>query len=273
METRSSYPHGPVAAGDVYRALWRHKVFIALMTAACVAVTWFVTSRETPSYQASTLVRVQQRTSSSSDTLAALQGSELLAHTYAEIIDSGGLDGQVRSLAARKIPAGESFGVDLSTSRPQDLGLIWISARNRVPERAAIVANAVPEALRGFIRRSGAQRDEIVTVKPAAVPSSAVFPHTSLNVALAAVLALIFNSALALLIEVFRDRLPEPDELAQAVGYPVLAAVPTLRLRTVTAVENDSEEVDLFESEAHGSTRARGGLRFADEADEEQSPR
>jgi capsular polysaccharide biosynthesis protein len=262
-----------VAAGDVYRALWRHKVFIALMTAACVAVTWYVTSLQTPSYEASTLVRVQQQTSSSADAFAALQGSELLAHTYAEIIDSGGLDGQVRSIAARRIPAGQSFGVDLATKRPQDLALIWISARNEKPERAAIIADAVPEALRGFIRKSGAQRDEIVTVKPAAVPGSAVSPNVSLNVALAVVLALIFNSALALLFEVLRDRLPKSDELAQDVGYPVLTTIPTLRLRTVSAVEGDSREVEMFESEAHGSTSAKDGFPLVDGAGDEQSPR
>jgi capsular polysaccharide biosynthesis protein len=258
-----------VAAGDVYRALWRHKVFILVLTAACVAVTWYVTSLQTPSYEASTLVRVQQRPSGSVDSLAALQGSELLAHTYAEIIDSGGLDGEVRSIAARRIRPGQSFGIDLSTSRPQDLGLIWISARNEAPARAAVIANAVPEALRGFIRRSGAQRDEIVMVKPATVPGSAVSPDVWLNVALAAVLALIFNSALALLIEVFRDRLPEPDELGQAVGYSVLTTIPTLRLRTVTTVENDSQEMDLFESKTQG-TRAGDGFRFPDDGGEEQ---
>jgi capsular polysaccharide biosynthesis protein len=243
------------------------------MTAACVAVTWYVTSLQTPSYEASTLVRVQPRGSTGADTLATLQGSELLAHTYAEIIDSGGLDRQVRLIASQRIPADQQFDVDLTTNRPQDLGLIWISARNRKPVRAAIIANAVPEALRGFISSSGARRDQIVLVKPAAPPSSAVVPHTSLNVALALVLALIFNSALALLFEVFRDRLPESDELAQAVGYPVLTTVPSLRLRTVRAVEQDSQEVDLFESEAYGSTRSEDGFRFADEAGDEQSPR
>jgi capsular polysaccharide biosynthesis protein len=176
-------------------------------------------------------------------------------------------------IASQRIPADQQFDVDLTTNRPQDLGLICISARNRKPVRAAIIANAVPEALRGFISSSGARRDQIVLVKPAAPPSSAVVPHTSLNVALALVLALIFNSALALLFEVFRDRLPESDELAQAVGYPVLTTVPTLRLRTVRAVEQDSQEVDLFESEAYGSTRSEDGFRFADEAGDEQSPR
>ena len=34
----------------------------------------------------------------------------------------------------------------------------------------------------------------------------------------------------SLLIELFRDRLPEPDELGQALGHPVLATIPTLRL-------------------------------------------
>jgi uncharacterized protein involved in exopolysaccharide biosynthesis len=48
-----------LTAGDVYRALWRHKVFIAVLTAAFVTATWYATKQQTQTYEASALVRAQ----------------------------------------------------------------------------------------------------------------------------------------------------------------------------------------------------------------------
>ena len=50
-----------LTAGDVYRALWRHKVFIAALTALFVAAALYATSRQARSYETSSLVRVQER--------------------------------------------------------------------------------------------------------------------------------------------------------------------------------------------------------------------
>lgn len=254
-----------MTAGDVYRALWRHKFFILALTAALVGATWYVTSRETRKYEASTLVRVQERGSD-----AAITSAALLAQTYAELISSGALDDEIRTLLAtcsrvnassqRSGPPGSaraattrlcrSLGgtsgvraapqmvseVELSGSPVEDLDLLSITARSRNPTSAMVVANATPLALRRFIRRTGARSEQIVIAKQATL-GSPVSRQLPLNIAIALMLGLIFNGALALLIELFRDRLPEPDELGQVVGHPVLATVPSLRLHPVGSVE------------------------------------
>ena len=226
-----------MTAGDVYRALWRHKFFIALLTAACVLATWYATSLQTSRYEASTLVRIQS---------TSLKDSQDLARTYSEIIDSGALNPRIRRLVAGQVPPQDASGVKLSSRPVEGLELLWISAQSADPARAAVVANAGPRALESFIGDTSKLGDKVVTVKAATIPSSPVSPDTSLNVAIALVLGLIFNSALVLLFEAFRDRLPEPEELGQALGYPVLATIPTLRLRQVTAVERRMDEVDIF---------------------------
>jgi succinoglycan biosynthesis transport protein ExoP len=275
-----------VTAGDVYRALWRHKFFIVALTAVFVGAAWYVTSRQTRTYEASTLVRVQEREPSPNTTAAAL-----LAQTYARLISSGALDDEIRALLGRcsrvnSIPSrsaraatrrlcntlGSTSGgrtaplrvseVELAGSTVEDLALLSITARSRNPTSAVVVANATPLALRTFIRRTGTRNEQIVIAKPATTPSSPVSRHLPLNLAIALMLGLIFNGALALLLELFRDRLPESDELGQAVGHPVLATIPTLRLHPVGAVEASREEPESVPTiqrflDGEGSSRAR----------------
>ena len=229
-----------MTAGDVYRALWRHKFVIVVLTAVCVGATWFATSRQTPIYKASTLVRVQQRGAANSFT--SLDASVAVAQTYAEIIDSGALDEQARSLARRRITAGQVADVTLSAEPVPDLALIWISARSRHRAGAATAANSSPQALRSAVRQLGTPGDQIVTIKRAGIPSSPVSPDTTLNVVLALVLGLMFNGGLALLFEVLRDRLPDPDDLETTLGYPVLATIPMLRLKPIAAVADTTAD-------------------------------
>ena len=118
----------------------------------------------------------------------------------------------------------------LTADNVQDLDLLSIMARSESPRDALVAAAAAPDALRRFIRRTAPPSERVVTVK-APTSSSLVSRHLALNVTIALMLGLIFSSALALLLELFRDRLPEADEVEVAVGHPVLATIPTLRLR------------------------------------------
>jgi capsular polysaccharide biosynthesis protein len=285
-----------LTGGDVYRALWRHKFLIAVLTAVFVGATWYVVSRETRRYEASTLVRVQERGRSAGDASTALVASQTLTQTYAQIVDSGALKPGIRTLvagcnsgiparlkgilpvvsaparapsaggavrvatqSARRAAAARrslrrtyktacsSMGVTprrpaapmkvsqvhLSSSPVQDLDLLTVAARSRNRRNATVAANAAPWALRAFIRRAGSSSEKIVTVKAATTPSSPISRQLPLKIAIALMVALIFNGALALLLELFRDRLPEPDELGQEVGVPVLATIPALRLHQV----------------------------------------
>ena len=272
-----------MTAGDVYRALWRHKWFILILTAACAGAAWYATVRQTQAYEASTLVRVQERGRLAGDAAAALQASQDLARTYANMVGSGALAGEMRTLVATcakskgraaktsstqrsasprsasakragtegatscawlvgKGRAGLAPGtiskVKLSAAEVQDLDLLSITARSTSPRRALLAAAAAPDAFRSFIRKTAPSSERIVTMK-LATTSSRVSRHLPLNVAIALVLGLIFSGALALLIELFRDRLPEADELEHALGHPVLATIPNLRLHRIASPGRD----------------------------------
>jgi hypothetical protein len=83
-----------------------------------------------------------------------------------------------------------------------------------------------------------------------------------LKIAIAVMLGLIFNGALALLLELFRDRLPEPDQLGREVGVPVLATIPALLLHRATnlaAARHEPGLVSRAESrDAERSTETTG---------------
>jgi capsular polysaccharide biosynthesis protein len=322
---RESYSQRALTAGDVYRALWRHKFFIVLMTAVFVGATWYVTSRQTQRYEASTLVRVQERGDTGSGSGSLLAG-QTLAQTYAQIVDAGALSPQIKILVAgcnsgkptrlkailpvapirvrapnaaatgtqtvtpraaarraRRVAAARrslrrtyriacgSMGVTprrpapprrvsqvhLSSNPVQDLDLVTVAARSRNPRNATIAANAAPWALRAFIRKSGSRTEKIVTVKAATLPTSPVSRQLPLKLAVAAMIGLIFNGALALLFEFFRDRLPEPDQLGRQVGLPVLAVVPTLRLHRAETLAS-SRPLPESAPNGEGSARSSG---------------
>jgi hypothetical protein len=53
-----------------------------------------------------------------------------------------------------------------------------------------------------------------------------------------------FNCGLVLIYEVLRDRLPDTDELEESLGFPVLASIPTLRLKQLSALREDAAAFD-----------------------------
>src|SRR5437763_15879614 len=78
--------------------------------------------------------------------------------------------------------------------------------------------------------RSRSPSEMSVTVKQSTTPISPISRQLPRKITIALMLALNFTGALALLLELFRDRLPEPEELGREVGVPVLATIPALRL-------------------------------------------
>jgi polysaccharide biosynthesis transport protein len=222
-----------MTAVNVYRTLWRNAILIVVLTGIVCVATWAVVSQLTRVYEASTLVRVQQRSGDPTESTGSLLASQALAQTYAVIVGSGALDNRVRSVLVARSPSQLVPSVDLSAAPVQELELIWISARSTVPAGAMRVANAAPTALRNFVRAAGTPRDRIITVKPASLPTSAVSPDVKLDLALAFLVGLVFNCALVLLFEVASDRLPEAGELESALGMPVLVTLPRVKLVSI----------------------------------------
>jgi len=222
---------------DLYRALWRHRLFITVLTAALLGAVWYLTSREQPVYKASSLIRVQQQIQDPGQTLGVLAAGAQLAETYGKIVGTTTVAESIYSDLHGQIPY-EEIGGSVSASPVQGLDLLWINAKSTNRDRAVTIANAAPAALKRFINDTGTLRDEIITVQAASRPGAPVSPNLMLNLTVALLAGLIFNALLAVAIELVSDRVVDADEIESLTGHPVLASVPVLRfLQRVTPVE------------------------------------
>ena len=245
-----------MAAGEIYRALWRHKFFIVAFTAVLIAAAWYLTSRQTPIYEARTLIKIDQRVQDDQDASRSIEVGERLARTYAVVVTTRDFARLVQRNLGGRIAFAEITG-NVSAAPVEDLELLGISARSPDRRKAALIANAAPGALIRFIRDAGTPGIKVVPVERAIVPSTPASPNLRLNIAVALLLGLIFNGALALAIDVLSDRLPDSDELEEAIGQPVLATIPTLNFR-----HRAHEQV------ARGGDRALESLRSPPGGDE-----
>jgi receptor protein-tyrosine kinase len=214
-----------MATVDVYRALWRHRFLIIGLTLVTGIVVWFLASLQPKVYEATALVRIQQKITTAGDAFGSLEAGTRLAQTYARIVKTDAIDQRVASKLAGVVPRSD---IHLSAKPVVDVELLEVSAKSKSPQRARLVANTATGALQDFVRDTGTLRDQVIVVDRASVPVSPVSPRVKLMVALAVLLGLILNAALALLAELFADRLPEMSEIESTFGRPVLAAIPSL---------------------------------------------
>jgi succinoglycan biosynthesis transport protein ExoP len=218
-----------VATADVYRALWRHKLFIVVMTAAVVVAAWFLTMRQPAVYEATTKVHIFPPVAEGVTAEDAADIGERLALTYAEAAETSVIAAKVHEQLNGDIPRDAIYG-KISAEASRGLEFLTISVPNRDPARAQLIANAVPKALKSYIDEFENLRGlEVSVVDPAAQPTEPASPNLQLNLALALLFGLIFNAALALLIEAIGDRIHDNEELERLTGQPVLATIPALK--------------------------------------------
>lgn len=211
---------------DVYRALWRSKLLVALIAGIVVATAFALTSRETKLYTAYSLVRVQQTVTREDEVFGALVTGERLARTYEHIAETF----SVRQRVDAGLPPNiSSDGTGINASQLSNLELLQIAVTGPEPRVAAAVANEVPTALAGFIAETGTLRDTITVVERAGVPSSPSSPKVKLNLVLALMLGLILGGGIALLKESFSDRITDVEELERVSRHPVIATIPNLK--------------------------------------------
>lgn len=199
-----------------------------------MAVAWFITAHQQKIYEASTLVRIQERVVNPNQVIPGLQTSAQPAQTYGHIVQTYSIRQRISELLNGRISPDD---VDIKGSPVEDLDLLWITASSPIPAEAALAANAAPRALQSFIRNTKTVGDEVVTVQEAGVPAKPTRPNLTLNLIVALLIGLILNGALALLVELLGDPLPDTDELEDLTGYPVLATIPNLKLVSRSALE------------------------------------
>lgn len=251
---------------EFFRVLWRRKWLILLCITLIPVGVYVYSDRLTKTFQASTVVQVQNTATDSG--LFLDQNIPTAAANTAKIAALVGTSG-VADETARLMgePEGSLRGA-ISATDDDDTGFITLTATAGTGQRAAEIANAVAKALRITRRQAGirrvdasianvekdlsklppgeelqrsqlserlqglralraAQAENTQVVEPAAAPASPVSPNPKRNSILAFVVALLIAAGAVALAERLDRRLHDSRDLERLTGTPLLAQIPT----------------------------------------------
>jgi receptor protein-tyrosine kinase len=223
-----------VSADQLLITLWRRK-WIVILTVLVATVATYVVSRGLPKvYEAEATLFVGNRSDSAND-FEAIQSAQVLARTYAELIQSENVADQV----ADALPGDQSAAeiLDRTSFEPiSDTQLLVVKAEGDSPEEAADLANTYAETFAGYAgtELSAETNGEVTVADRAQPPTAAVRPRPTLYAAVMFVFALFLGAGLALLRDRLDTRLGSEDDLARELGVPVLARVPSIARRRQT---------------------------------------
>ena len=223
-----------MSADQLLLTLWRRK-WIVLLTVVVATSATYVVSRGLPKvYASEATLFVGNRSDATSD-FEAIQSAQVLARTYAELIQSSNVADNVADELAGDDTADEIL--ERTSFRPiSDTQLLVVEAEGDSPEEAADLANTYAEAFVAYTRDElAAETYGQVTVADRAQPSSApVRPRPTLYAAVMFVFALFLGAGLALLRDRLDTRLGSEDELSRELGVPILARVPSIARRRLS---------------------------------------
>jgi succinoglycan biosynthesis transport protein ExoP len=127
-----------------YTAMLRRWLWLILLgTILAAGSAYFVSSMQTPIYQASTTLLINQAPDFRTSDYTALLTSERLASTYAEMITQQPVLDETRDRLGMESP-GQSLG-SISVQPVRDTQLLTVSVEHPSPEWAAAVANMLVE--------------------------------------------------------------------------------------------------------------------------------
>lgn len=137
----------------------------------------------------------------------------------------------VAERTAERLPGVSGGEVEAAVEAEQrgESDIIQVTATDSSPEQAAQIANAFAEEFLVFREEGDRERlrsGRIQIVERASPSSTPVSPKPLRNVLFGALMGLVLGLGLALLLEQLDRRVKRQDDLAEATGLPLLAAVP-----------------------------------------------
>jgi len=198
---------------------------VAMVTSAVISM--FVL---TPVYQstATVIVLKDQMTPYSEINMNTLMLNQKLLSTYSALVKS-------RAVAEEVI---DNTGINLS---PQELSaritvamtadtVMSISAADANPTMAALMANAVAQALSGKVYK--VMNVKNIEVLDPAIPSAVpVSPNAVMNVLMAGIMGLLLTVVIIFVREYLDDTIREADEVEDYLKLPVLGQIPGMSLQ------------------------------------------
>lgn len=224
--------------------LWRRKWIIVLTAIVATTASYFVSAELPKVYSASATLFVGDRVGVNND-FEAIQSAQVLAKTYAELIQSRNVATEVALALPGELGAGEIL--ERMTFRPvRETQLIVVSAEGDSPTAAIMLANTYASVFADYARdQLEDQTNGTVAIADRAQTSGApIRPQPVLYSAIMLVLSLFLGAGLALLRDRLDTRLRSEDGLSAELGVPVLGRAPAVSRRRMgrAAKQGFSEE-------------------------------
>jgi len=240
------------------RVLRAHRVLIVAAVVVCTAAAGAYAWTREPLYAAHTQLFVSATSPSGLSPSQVYQGglaSQSRAESYARIVSSPPVaEAVVRELDLSK--STQDVQSAITATVPEETVLIDVTVKDKSPERAKEIAEAVAAEFPRFINTLESSPTpegspvEISVTSPAVLPTSPESPRKGLYLAVGALLGLILGVGAAVLRELL-DRRIRDDEAAEAIaGAPVLGHVPHdsgAQSRPLVVVDDaDSPEAEAY---------------------------
>lgn len=221
------------------------------MTIVASAASYGYTQIQTPIYQASTLIQVQQTQGSALPTLSDIHLSRALASTYKELITTREIL-QAVSQELQGSVSSEDLHDDISVSILRDTSILQITSRHSDPNLAASMANTVANEFKsqtrnahlaeiaefmGVAQAQGVRVEDsvlfsqmsslssVAVVEKAIASASPIFPRVRLTVAIVSLVIASLAIGLILVFEFFNDKANSSDEIERRTGLTRIATI------------------------------------------------
>ncbi len=206
---------------------------VVLGVVICAGVTYLVSKRIPPVYQASVtvIINLPSTSSLSYDNVSA---SELVAPTYVQLISSPQV---LRPVLTQHPTLSLSQLSSMVIAKPQpNTALIEIDVDNGNPDLAMQLANEVGQSFESY---ANTQLPGGVLTLPADKPLSPIKPRPLQYAGIGALVGLGLSLLLIIIFEWMNDLLTRPGEVQELLGMETLAVIPRLprKLRNKSAQE------------------------------------
>jgi len=234
---------------DMARRRWLTIVATVLAT---LTLAGALTLAETPQYESTARVFIATDSANSTEAFYASGFTSQRVKSYAQLATSRELMQRVISeLNLDLTPA--SLASKITSSVSSETVIIVLSVTDADPAVAQQIAKAESEAFVSYIAElekpagQATSPTKATIVDPASYDAQQVSPRPLLNLVIAFMIGALLGIALAVIRELLDNSVSSTDDVAEAIGSPVLASI---------VFDGDVPKHPLLSSGAHGAARA-----------------
>ncbi|HHU64130.1 MAG TPA: lipopolysaccharide biosynthesis protein [Clostridiales bacterium] len=208
----------------IKKRLWIIILFIIIAVLISAFVSAFVLDRVYEAY--TTLMVVKEKSDQSSLEYNDILLNQRLVKTYSEVAKSNRVLSRVDEELGLDIPT-DRLAELINVESVADTEVIKISAEHTQPQLAVDITNKVAEVFMEEIVKL-MKMENVQVIDEARVPVAPVKPRTSLNIAIAFVVAIMAGLGLVFLLEYLDNTIKTPEDVERHLGLPTLGNIPLM---------------------------------------------